>query len=141
MASGMPSFEIGFNCKSTSVSREQSSDFHFDVRPIDSNAVTIYGLRGGWSQHLAAGDIKDSSMPGTSDFGAFDLSFTKRPAHVCARVVDGVVGACHVEDRNFDSVYLDHLCLAVGNLVSRGNFYELWHGDSGIGFNSPRAYQ
>src|SRR3977135_3151115 len=110
MASGMPSFEIGFNCKST-------SDFYFDVRAIDSNAVTVYGLGGGWPQHLTAGDIKDGSMPGTSDFGAFNLPLQERPASVGARVVEGVVGTCHVEDRNFDSVYLDQLCLAVGNLV------------------------
>src|SRR6266436_6495165 len=130
MASGMPAFEIGFNCRSTAVSWQKSSDFDFNVRAIDSNAVTVYGLGGGRSQHLAAGNVKHGSVPGTSDLGAFDLSFAKRPADVCARVVDGVIGACHVEDRNFVSVYLDQLCLAVGNLVSRGNFYELWHGDS-----------
>src|SRR5260370_35727430 len=119
MASGMPSFEIGFKCKSTSVSREQSSDFYCDVRAIDSNAVPVYGLRGGWPEYLAAGDVKDGSMPRTRDFDAFDISFTKRPAYVCARGIVHVVEAWHVADVNLEAFYVVHLGSAVGNLVSR----------------------
>src|SRR5438552_10546221 len=122
----MPSFEIGFSCRSISISIN-FSDFDFDVRAIDSNIVSAYALTCGRTEHLAGCDIKNGTVPGTSDFNTFDFPLTKRPAHVCACVIDRVKRTAHVEKGDLFTVDLDHRGLACRNVIGPGNFYSLGH--------------
>src|SRR6266404_7040613 len=88
------------------------SDFDFNVQAIDANVISAYALTCGRTEHLAGCDIKHCAMPRASDLNTLDLAFAQRPAHVRAGVVDRMVGAVDVEDRNLVTVYLDQLCLA-----------------------------
>src|SRR2546426_4329332 len=58
---------------------------------------------------LAGPDVEAAAVPGAGYYVSFDLPFTKRPAHVCARVVRGVEGTAEVEQRASRLACLHHL--------------------------------
>jgi len=103
------------------------SNLDFNISAIDSNIIAAYGLPGGWSQHLTAGDIKYRAVPGTGYFPAFDFSFAERATHVSARVVDRMELTANIEKRDLSSIHLDHPGGAGRNVVGPRNSYKFWH--------------
>src|SRR5882672_3022642 len=126
MASGMPSFEIGLSV--SSIEKDYSHkdtkntkttllcslclggellDFDFDVRAIDANVIPIRSTARRWAKHFAGGHVKNASVPGAGHLCASEFALTKRPAHMRARVVDGVKRTIDIEECNLFTVDLD----------------------------------
>src|SRR5713101_6364275 len=90
---------------------------HFELLLYNVRVVPIHASR----------DIVFPPMPGTGDNCSTEFSLTQRPALMGADIIDGVVGAVHIEDGDPLSLNLDTLALTGGNLAGLGDFDEIGH--------------
>jgi hypothetical protein len=101
------------------------SNLDFDIGTIDADIVAVNIASGRRTEDLATGYIKDGAVPWTGDFGAGNLTFTKRTAYVRTTIVDGVESAVDIKERDLVSVYFDQLCLTRRNFAGPGDLHKL----------------
>src|SRR2546422_331322 len=95
-----------------------SEELDEDSAVLDSDRETGH-LHGGVVGVGAGRDVPAPGVPGAHDDPTLEVALAERPAAMGARVVDRVVGAVDVEEREHFALRLDHATFARGDVAHR----------------------